>query len=285
MAMRLTLRQPTKVPLDVAHVLPETTRDRSAREIGDLPILAGNRRLRLADCFDIACDDGTEGLVWDGNLRNVHSLGAGMSEGTLRILGNAGDHVGAGMRGGRLEVQGHVGDWAGAEMVSGVLDVRGGAGDGVGAAYRGSRRGMRGGTILVHGNAGSEIGHAMRRGLIAIGGDCGDLVGHNLIAGTIVLGGGCGPQLGLGMRRGTIVSLRGETHPGPTFVYACTHRPLIFRLLHATLRKLGFPCPAGLVDTRFELYHGDFAEGGRGELLQASAGVEKPAVCSTQSSL
>ena len=69
-------------------------------------------------------------------------------------------HLGAYMKGGSIEVTGNVSDWLGGEMTNGFIRVAGNAGGQVGAAYRGSRGGMRDGTILVGGTAGLEVGDA-----------------------------------------------------------------------------------------------------------------------------
>ncbi len=273
MAIQLTLQSSPPVPIEVGGVLPETLLGREPHEWSEWPIRVGNRLARLADYFQIECDADDESLTWRGALQHVHQIGAGMSRGALLIEGTAGDHVGARMCGGRLTVRGDVGDWAGAEMSGGRLDIHGHAGDLVGAAYRGSRRGMKGGTLLVHGNAGIEVGQAMRRGLIAIGGDCGDLAGFNLLAGTIVVGGRCGPRLGLGMKRGSIIVLGEVVQPGTTFVTAGCQEPLVWRLLHAELRRLGFPCSPAPTTGLFEVHHGDLAAGGRGECWHATAKI------------
>jgi formylmethanofuran dehydrogenase subunit C len=177
------------------------------------------------------------------------------------------------MSGGELHVHGSVQTWAGAEMQGGLIHVHGHAGDLVGAAYRGSSRGMLGGTILVDGNAGHEVGMAMRRGMIAVGGAAGDLLGLQLLAGTILVMGQCGLRPGAGMRRGTLGIFGPDPPPLlPSFRYACTGRPPILRLLCRELRGQGFAVDEALLHATCDLFHGDFLNGGRGELMVRQAG-------------
>jgi formylmethanofuran dehydrogenase subunit C len=155
-------------------------------------------------------------------------------------------------------------------MHGGFIRVRGDAGHLVGAAYRGSERGMTGGTILVHGRVGNEVAHTMRRGLVAVGA-LGDLAGFNMLAGTIVVLGACGIRHGAGMRRGTLVFLGRERPPLlPSFRFACRYRPEAMTLLLRHLQQADFPVPDDAVRGGFDLYNGDFLDGGRGEVLMAA---------------
>jgi formylmethanofuran dehydrogenase subunit C len=127
---------------------------------------------------------------------------------------------------------------------------------------------MTGGEILIGGDAGNEIGHTLRRGLIAIGGSCGDAAGFNMLAGTILVFGSSGIRHGAGMKRGTIV-LAGEKPPTPlpTFRRACRCQPVALRLIAAALRRAAFAADLDRLLVPFELFNGDFLEGGRGELF------------------
>jgi formylmethanofuran dehydrogenase subunit C len=153
-------------------------------------------------------------------------------------------------------------------MHRGLIHIHGNAGHLTGAAYRGSSKGMTGGTILVDGNAGNEIGLTMRRGLIAIGGAAGDTIGFNMIAGTVVVFGECGIRPGAGMRRGTL-ALLGPNPPRvlPSFRYASTYRPLAVNLMLRNLRDKGFCVDETLMESEYDLYHGDLVSVGRGEIL------------------
>ena len=72
-------------------------------------------------------------------------------------------------------------------MTDGLIRIRGNAGGQVGAAYRGSLAGMNGGTILIDGSAGMEVGMRMKRGIIAVRGPVRDFAGLQMKGGTIVL--------------------------------------------------------------------------------------------------
>ena len=182
-------------------------------------IFHGNEQRPLADFFAVSGETSDGRIDFDGDLQGVHWIGAGMTEGVIRVNENVGRHLGSEMTGGEVHVAGNAGDWVGGEMHGGLIHVRGRAGNLIGAAYRGSPRGMTGGTILIDGDVGNEVGHTMRRGLLAVGGACGDFVGINMIAGTILVFGACGIRPGAGMRRGTHRACSAPSHPG------CSHLP------------------------------------------------------------
>ncbi|MCA9165187.1 MAG: formylmethanofuran dehydrogenase subunit C [Planctomycetales bacterium] len=271
MALEISIRETTSVPLEVEGILPETVRDKSLDEIRRLSIYHGNRQEQFGDYFDISGDPADETMIWQGNLAGVHWLGTKMNGGVIRVEGDAGRHVGSEMRRGEIHVSGNASDWVGGEMHGGLIHIRGRAGHLVGAAYRGSPRGMTGGTILVHGSVGNELGHTMRRGLIAVGGDTGDLVGFNMLAGTILIFGEAGIRPGAGMHRGTI-GFFGPSAPPllPSFRRACRFQPDVLALLASELRRLDFPLPDSFGSQPINLFHGDMIEGGRGEVMIAS---------------
>ena len=266
MALELELRQQPDVPLEVEGIVPDRLAGVGPDAIRRLPVSHGNRTATLGDWFrvtgDLASD---ETIVFRGDLRNVHWIGAHMKGGMLRVEGPAGRHAGSEMEGGTMEVWGDVGDWAGAQMRRGTLRVHGRAGHLVGAAYRGSVLGMRGGVILVDGDAGNEIGHSMRRGLIAVGGTTGDLVGFHMRAGTIVSGRCGGIRHGAGMVRGTLVFLTGEVPLLPTFRRAGKFTAVSLGLLAASLGRVGWK-PSRWGKSPWMLAHGDLLAGGRGEI-------------------
>ena len=269
MPLTLTFRHPSAAPLEVDSIRIESVRSQSLDEVLRTPVHRGNRSLPFGDFFEAsgsACDDET--IVWQGDLRKVKRIGAGLSRGRVIVEGDAGMHLGAEMTGGDVEVHGDVGDWAGAQMQGGTIHIRGNAGNLVGAAYRGSRKGMTGGEILIDGNAGHELGRAMRRGIIAVGGDVGDFVGTNMIAGTVYVCGNCGIRHGAGMKRGTI-ALLGPNAPEllPTFRYACDMEPMFLGLYVRRVSALGWRSASGQPLTPVRRYCGDILEVGKGEIL------------------
>jgi formylmethanofuran dehydrogenase subunit C len=268
MALRLQFRGSSGVPVEVEGITPDAVRELSRDAIARLPVFEGNRSAELGDFFDVQGQADDEHLIWAGDLRGVHWIGAKMLSGRIDVEGPAGRHVGSEMRGGEIHVQGDAGDWVGGEMHGGLIHVRGRAGHLVGAAYRGSARGMTRGTILIEGDAGNEIGHTMRRGLIAVGGQAGDLAGFNMLAGTILLLGPTGIRHGAGMRRGTLVFFHDSPPPLlSSFRRACRLRPLALDLVLRFLAKREFPLAPELWTCPLDLYNGDMIEGGRGEML------------------
>jgi len=268
MALKLRYTAQTSVPVEIEGLTPDVVREMPLPEIERFEIFHGNRRLPLAEMFDVSGDPSDLRFEMEGDLSGVHWIGAHMKQGHIDIQGDAGRHLGSEMHGGRIDVARSAGDWVGGELHGGLIHVRGGAGHLIGAAYRGSARGMTGGTILIEGDVGNEIGHTMRRGLIAIGGSARDMVGFNLIAGSIFLFGGCGIRPGAGMRRGTIGVFGGELPTLlPSFRHACRYRPTFLRLMFRELRQLGMPLDESLEQSDFDLYSGDLVALGKGEIL------------------
>jgi len=268
MPLTLSLKQTSSVPLEVEGILPESVRGKSLAEVEQMKMFQGNNETPLAEFFKITGDPDDGVMIFDGDVQGVHWIGCQMSEGRIEVRGNAGRHVGSEMTGGRIDVAGDVSDWVGGEMKGGLIHVKGRAGHLAGAAYRGSASGMTGGTLLIEGDAGNEIGHTMRRGMLVVGGSIGDLAGFNMLAGNIFVGGESGIRHGAGMRRGTL-TFWGDAHPPllPTFRRACRFRPHIFQIVFRDLLRLGFPLAESLLQADFDLYHGDFLEGGKGEIL------------------
>ncbi|MBJ43287.1 MAG: formylmethanofuran dehydrogenase subunit C [Planctomycetaceae bacterium] len=268
MAWQLTYKSPQPVPVEVEEIVPDRMADLSADQVCRLPVMVGNRKVELGELFDVSGRGDDLALEFHGELEGVHWIGAGMSNGDIRIHGMAGRHIGSGMKGGHIRVLGNAGDWVGAEMKGGLIHVHGSAGHLVGAAYRGSRRGMTAGTILIDGSVGNELGHTMRRGLIAVRESAGDLIGFNMLAGTVLVFGDVGIRHGAGMKRGTLGFFGSGPKPLlPTFRFACRSRPLAINLLLRQLAALGFEFEGRLLNDTFDIYNGDFIAGGRGEAL------------------
>jgi formylmethanofuran dehydrogenase subunit C len=272
MALKLFYKQKATVPLEVPGITPDLVAGKSNAQIGALEIFHGNRKIALAEHFEISGDLEDQSIIFEGDLSGVHWIGAKMRAGSIHVRGPAGRHVGSELSGGSILVDGDAGDWVGAEMNAGLIHVKGRAGHLIGAAYRGSARGMTGGTILIEGNVGNEIGHTMRRGLIAVGGNAGDLIGFNMLAGTIIVLGEVGIRHGAGMHRGTIGLLGNEqVELLPTFRYACRMEPTALKLILNELRQHGFAAAENVGGFPVDLYNGDLLEGGRGEVLIRAA--------------
>ena len=238
-----------------------------------LSIPVGNSTADLAELFDLEGNDDNH-LIFEGDLRTVHGLGAGMASGRLEVRGDVGHRLGEAMAGGSIEVVGSVGSNAGADLAGGFLRVRGNAGPNLGAARPGSRVGMRGGVILVDGNAGAGAGTAVRRGTIAVAGSVGEGAGRGMVAGSIFIGGKVAPGLGSGMKRGTIAILGTEPfEPGPTFEPSGTLRPPVLTIYLRQLKEWGFPVPEAAFQASIRRYNGDRSLGGQGEIFLATDGT------------
>lgn len=285
MAIRLRLdNYQSKIPIRVGGILPDT----AGCQLEDLKrraIWLGNRQVELGELFELTdvdaldscCVDPDLAHYWEGDLSSVHEIGLGLEAGLIQIEGHAGRHVGAHMQGGMIEVNGSVSDFLGAEMNEGQIRVSGDAGDWTGAVYPGTKSGIAGGKILVGGHTGAGAGTAMRRGTIVIGGTAGHQLGWNMRAGTILVGAGIEGSFGTGMIRGTIMTTTSikqtiQQSLGPTF------RPgsrLPFPMIHLFQNWLA---DSGnrqesidrLLDFHtYQVFHGDFLSGGRGEVLVA----------------
>lgn len=268
MVLKLIYHAETSVPVEIEGLTPDWACDKSLAEIERFEIFHGNRKLPLAEMFHVTGDASDKSFEFEGTLSGVHWIGAKMASGQIRVLGSAGRHVGSQMTGGQIIVDGNTGGWVGIEMHAGLIHVHGSAGDLAGATYRGSATGMTGGMLLIDGDVGNEVGLSMRRGLIAIGGSAGQMLGFNMIAGTILVFGECGIRPGAGMRRGTI-GIFGPNPPPllPSFRYSSTYRPQVVTLMLRSIASQGFKVDPSMQSAEFDLYHGDFLELGRGELL------------------
>ena len=262
---RLVLKAEPPVRLAVDGLIPERLAGLSAAAIERLPLALGKRRQAVADWFRVEPSDGAA-LEIEGDCRRLDKLGGGMSEGLLRIQGEAGAYLGIGMSGGTIAVSGSAGYGAATAMRGGLLRIAGDAGDALGGALPGARGGMRDGTVLVAGHAGAEAGRRLRRGLLVIGGDAGSCCGAEMVAGTIVLAGRAGAFAGAAMRRGSILALGGVERVGPTFAGGGVHDLIFLRLLARHLTALGLDGVATRLGG-LRRWTGDAAVGGAGELL------------------
>jgi formylmethanofuran dehydrogenase subunit C len=267
MSLQLAYRAKTPLPIDLGGLTPDWARDKQVREIERWQTQLGRDQAPLAELFAVSGDPADGQIELTGEMASVHSIGAGMADGIIRVEGNVGRHAGADMRGGQLIVNGSAGDWLGREMRGGRIQVRGAAGDFAGGAIGGAPRGMIGGEIFIDGSAGMEIGRAMRRGLIVVGGAAGDSAGLNLLAGTILVFGPSGPRPGIGMRRGTIGLFTEPAVIPLTFRRAGRGRPQFMRLLLNYLRQAGLSAAAPILDSEYVSYDGDLLSLGRGEIL------------------
>lgn len=267
MAIKLTYRGETSLPVELEGLTPDWARDRSLADIERFEIFHGNRKLPLAELFTVAGDAGDQRFDFEGNLAGVHWIGAHMRSGQIFVHGPAGRHIGSELRGGEIFIDGDVGGWLGCEMRGGLIRVDGNAGHLVGAAYRGSAKGMLGGTILIKGSAGNEVGLLMQQGLIAIGGDAGDMLGFNMVDGNLLVMGSSGVRVGAGMHGGHI-GVFGPTPPRvlPSFRFERAIQPLKFAKLLRELCAKGLRTDESHLPVEADVFVGDLIVEGTGAI-------------------
>src|SRR5690349_17499146 len=100
----LTLRYKTNtsVSVEVEVLTPSAVRDLPVSEIERFEIFNGNRKLPVAEFFDVSGDAADGRIEFLGNLAGVHWIGAKMSDGEIYVRGDAGRHVGSEMTGGTI---------------------------------------------------------------------------------------------------------------------------------------------------------------------------------------
>jgi formylmethanofuran dehydrogenase subunit C len=269
MNVRLRLRQPPGLRLDLRGLTPALLAPLEVAAIERLPLGQGRQTLPLAEFFDVALAGEGDTLVFEGDLSRCDRVGWQMDAGRIVVEGSVGDHAGAGMRAGALHVHGSTGLLTACEMAGGHLEVRGNVGDFAASAQPGSMDGMRGGTLIVRGSVGARCGDRMRRGTVLVFGDAGDFLASRLVAGTIALAGRAGAHLGYGMRRGSLVFAGAAPAVAPTFVSTIADAPVIWQLLARDLARHGGAF-ADLPARRVQRLLGDLASDGKGELIVAA---------------
>ncbi|MGU3538332.1 formylmethanofuran dehydrogenase subunit C [Methylobacterium sp. A54F] len=261
----LTLREAPPERLDFLNVNPVALAGLSEAEAARLPVGTSRRGVALGDCFAVSLD-GSDTLTIEGGHERLDRVGAALSEGSVRVVGDVGQRLGAGMAGGRLTVTGSAGPFAGAGATGGLITVEGDAGDGAGGAVYGAKAGLDGATLIVRGRAGARCGDRMRRGLLLVG-RAGDLAGARMIAGTLAAL-EAGDHPGLGMRRGTLLLGR-HGQMAPSFVETGTHDLVFLRLLARSLQGVS-PEHAALATGALRRHSGDLATLGKGEIWAAA---------------
>jgi formylmethanofuran dehydrogenase subunit C len=262
----LRLRASPRFRIDVSTLTPDRLAGQKAGSIARLELPLGQRKISLGELFDVSGNAG-DALVFEGDCERLDRIGAGLTDGTIRVEGNAGAYLGLAMRGGEIAVSGSAGAYAACGLAGGTLRIGGSAGEFLGAALPGEHRGMRGGVVIVRGNVADRAGDHMRRGLMLIEGNCGDYCGARMGGGTIALAGRCGQRPGYAMRRGTLLFCDDAPSPGPTF-NDCGVQPLGFLSLLARSWRDSqrFASLAGS-DVQARRWVGDLGFGGQGELL------------------
>ena len=179
----LTLREAPPERLDFLSISPLSLKGLSQGEAERLEVGTSRRGVRLGDCFAVSLD-GSDTLTIEGGHERLDHVGASLSDGAIRVVGDVGQRCGAGMAAGTVTVTGNAGPYAGSGATGGTITIEGDAGDFAGGAVYAAKAGLDGATLIVHGNAGDHCGDRMRRGLILVG-RAGAHAGSRMIAGTI----------------------------------------------------------------------------------------------------
>ncbi len=234
-------------------------------QLAKVPVWMGQETLEFGQIFRAKVVGDEPTLVFQGATGKLNRVAAGLTQGSVRVLGDVGDYAARGMRAGRLEILGNAGDWLGAELSGGDLIVQGQCGRMAVASLPGKRRGITGGMVQIYGSAGAGIGRRMRRGFVFVGGDCIAPAGE-MLAGTFVMGGKVSGGLGTLMKRGTLICLQ-PIAPSQLggFSKGIVSQPTAWRLLHTALHQQIATGQWPDVDTCFQTYHGDMTTGARGE--------------------
>jgi formylmethanofuran dehydrogenase subunit C len=271
MPLQLQKHAKLDLPINAESIRPERVRGLNESAIGNLPIYQGNEKVTVSDLFAInGSADEDDTVHFSGDLRSVNRIGSTLESGTILIDGNVGRHVGSYMSGGKIVVRGDADDFLGMAMTGGEIHVTGNAANHVGANYSGAPIGMNRGTILISGNVGSGCGQFMRRGTIVVGGDAGDMAGWNMIAGTLIVLGDVGAECGTNMKRGTIILGTQTADSFSTFARGEQGSPVVVKMLAKWLERQRCELIGdrlGVLQKKFQHFHGDLLTGGRGEIF------------------
>ncbi|MDW6026405.1 formylmethanofuran dehydrogenase subunit C [Mesorhizobium sp. BAC0120] len=264
-ALTFTLIAKPPERLDLAPLAPQRLAVLDRHAIEKIRIGQSKRASTVGDIFRVAGSD-VENMVFDGGSDRFDCVAAGMTEGTVRVIGDVGAQAGRGMRGGRLTIEGNAGPHAGSGMRGGRLEIWGRAGDHLGAPLAGELAGMAGGMLIVRGKAGDFAGDRMRRGLITVLKGCGNHAGCRMIAGTLVVAGTAGEMPGYLMRRGSILLDRAPRNLSPSFVESGAPDNVFATLVDRHLIAEGI-LKRPLLGNAPLRYGGDNAVLGKGEIL------------------
>jgi formylmethanofuran dehydrogenase subunit C len=264
-AMTFTLVAEPPERLDLSPLTPQGLAGLDRRAIERIRLGQSKRASVVGDIFRVAGAD-VQTIVFDGGSSRLDQVAAGLTEGTVRLIGDAGAQAGRTMRGGTLTIEGNAGPHAGSGMRGGRLEILGRAGDHLGAPLAGDLAGMNGGVLIVRGGAGAFAGDRMRRGLIAVLKGCGDYAGCRMIAGTLVVTGGAGDMPGYLMRRGSILLDRAPKSLSPSFVECGSPEIVFAALVDRHLMAAGI-LGRPLLGSAPRRYGGDNAVLGTGEVL------------------
>ncbi len=87
MTLQLECRAETSLPIEVEGITPTALRGLSTKQIAAREIWLGRRKTALGELFQVRGKlQENAKIVWDGNLKPVHWIGAGMTTARSRLL-------------------------------------------------------------------------------------------------------------------------------------------------------------------------------------------------------
>ncbi len=267
----LTLKSPLSLRVDVSSLLPHVLESMSVNAIEVMPLMMGNRDVKVGDLFNVAkrtTDTAQAILHIVGDAAKLDHIGAAMQSGMLIVEGDAGDFAGREMKNGNLHIHGSTGLYAACSARNGTITIGSNAGDWLGAPLPGGTYGLRGATVIVRGNAGARAGERMRRGLICIDGNAGTFCASRMVAGTICVAGKVGERPGFGLLHGSLLLTQEPEHMLPSFGDCGVHDFGFLKLLAPELVKHRAKFAKVLEKSaKARRFAGDLAVDGKGELL------------------
>ena len=147
-ALTFTLRGEPRERLDLSPLTPQGLAGLDKRAIQTIRLGQSKRASMVGDIFRVSGSD-SGSILFEGGSSRFDGVGTGLTEGTIRVAGDAGAQAGRAMRGGQLTIEGDAGPHAGSGMRGGRLEILGNAGDHLGAPLAGELAGMNGGVLVV----------------------------------------------------------------------------------------------------------------------------------------
>src|SRR5687768_2405303 len=111
-ALTFTLRAEPPERLDLSPLTPQGLAGLDKRAIQNIRLGQSKRASTVGDIFRMSGSDAGN-IVFDGGSSRFDGVGAGLTEGTVRVAGDVGAQAGRAMRGGQLTVGGDAGPHAG----------------------------------------------------------------------------------------------------------------------------------------------------------------------------
>lgn len=258
----LTLRQEPDQRLDLSPLIPDRLARLSEADLSHVDLGTTREPARVGDAFAIHMGE-VDNIVIEGGSGRLDQIGATMTGGSLRVIGQAGSRTACDMRGGSLTIEGSTGPFTASMMRGGQVVIEGDVGPFLAAPGPGKRAGMSGGMLLVRGHAGEHAGSRLRRGTVIIEGNAEEYAGWAMLGGTLVVCGRAGAGCAGLMGRGTAL-FGAEAVLGPGFAVARIGGPVFLHLLAKHLHGISV-LAADLCGGRLTRWMGDLSAGGQGE--------------------